>query len=218
MKPQRMETLIEHYLLRHKYCPLPALGVLEMKAHGAVFPIGENKCNAPYPQIIFSNKSISSESFVHFIANKKGISNELANQMLISYCNDIVHLNAIQEKKINHTGKFYVDVDGSLSFKQYILPEEFFPSVKAERVIHPNSVHQIQVGDRQHSSDFMSGYLKSIKKINESKWWPWALASFVVAAAMILCYVFFGRFNAAFGNGAPIKKITAPTTYQSIQP
>ena len=213
-----MEKLIEHYLLRHKYCPLPALGVLELKEHTAVLPIGENKCNAPYPQIIFSSKQMAASPFVHFIANKKGVSNEEANQMLVEYCNDIVHLSAIQEKKINHTGKFYVDVDGSLSFKQYILPEEFFPSVIAERVIHPNSVHQIQVGDQQHSSDFMSGYLKSIKKINQSKWWPWALGSAIIAIVMIAAYFLSGQYNAGFGNRAPIKKISAPATYQSIQP
>ena len=211
-----METLIEHYLLRYNYCPLPSVGSLELMETPASIRLGENIITAPSPKISFVAKERTAEDFISYIASKKGIEHTQASEILIDYCNGINNLDQRQEKRIYHTGTFFIDNDGSLSFKQFVLPEEFLPSVSMHRVIHPNSVHQIRVGDKEHTSEFMSDYFKSISKIKRSTWWIWAIALAAVAIAACIYYYSANSFINGFGNGNSVNPSTQVKTYKAI--
>ena len=213
-----METLIENYLLKNHYCPLPSLGALELKEISASVRFGENILLPPYQKISFNTKEKIADEFISYIAFKKGIDEQTASQKLMAYCKNISTLDHRKEKKINHTGTFYIDNDGSLSFKQQELPEEFLPTVSLQRVIHPNSIHRIRVGDRERTSAFMKSYFQGIKKIKRSTWWIWAVLLTATAIASCFYYYKINPLNSSlFGNGTPVTP-SAPQvkTYKAV--
>jgi hypothetical protein len=211
-----MESLIENFLLRHNHCPLPKIGSLELNAKSAQLQTGENIITAPYPSISLSKKEKPADLFIHYIAKKKGIDESLANQELIAYCQQIINLDHLKEIKLNHTGKFYIDHDGSLDFKQDDIPEEFLPAIKVQKVIHPNAVHSVRVGDQEHTNDFMKNQLKNFVTIKRSTWWVWALLLTSIAAAAIFYHVKFNQAGSYFGNGTKVNPSTEVKTYRAI--
>ncbi len=211
-----MESLIENFLLRHNHCPLPKIGTLELKVKSAQLQTGENIITSPYPSISLSKKEKSADSFIHFIAQKKGIDPTLATQELIEYCQDIINLDHRKEIKLNHTGKFYIDHDGTLDFRQDDIPEEFLPAITVQKVIHPNSVHSVRVGDQEHTNDFMRNQLKNFVTIKKSTWWVWAVLLTLVAAAAIVYHVKYNQVGGSFGNSTKVKTSTEVKTYRAL--
>lgn len=211
-----MESLIENFLLRHNHCPLPKIGTLELKEKSAQLQTGENIITAPYPLITLSKKEKSAHSFIHFIARKKGIDEARATQELIEYCQEIINLDHRKEIKLNHTGKFYIDHDGTLSFRQDEIPDEFLPAITIQKVIHPNSVHNVRVGDKEHTNDFMKNQLKKFVAIKKSTWWIWAILLLLISLVAIGYYVKFNKVDESFGNGSKVKSVTEIKTYRAV--
>lgn len=211
-----MESLIENFLLRHNHCPLPKIGTLELKENSAQLQTGENIITAPYPSIILSKKEKSANSFVHFIAQKKGIDEARATQELIEYCQEIINLDHRKEIKLNHTGKFYIDHDGTLCFRQDEIPDEFLPAITIQKVIHPNSIHSVRVGDKEHTNDFMRNQLKNFVTIKRSTWWIWALLLSAIAAVSIVYYINFNQVGNSIGNSKKVNSSTEVKTYRAI--
>ena len=147
---------------------------------------------------------------------KKGIDPTLATQELIEYCQDIINLDHRKEIKLNHTGKFYIDHDGTLDFRQDEIPEEFLPAITVQKVIHPNSVHSVRVGDQEHTNDFMRNQLKNFVTIKRSTWWVWAVLLTLVAAAAIVYHVKYNQVGGSFGNGTKVKTSTEVKTYRAL--
>ena len=211
-----MESLIENFLLRHNYCPLPKVGTLELKSKGAQLQTGENIITAPYPFISLSKKEKTAVTFIHYIAKKKGIDETRASQELIEYCQDIINLDHRKEIKLNHTGKFYIDHDGTLDFRQDEIPEEFLPAITVQKVIHPNSVHSVRVGDQEHTNDFMKNQLKNFVNIKRSTWWIWAVLLALIATAAIVYHIKFNETGGSFGNGNKLNPSTEVKTYRAL--
>ncbi|MEI2749380.1 MAG: hypothetical protein V9E88_11540 [Ferruginibacter sp.] len=91
------------------------------------------------------------------------------------YCNMLQHLDVYREVKLEHAGKFFVNADGVLKFRQKEIPSEFIPDVKLERVIHPNSVHQVRVGDTETTNVAMAEYYSESGNFHaKATWWIWA--------------------------------------------
>ena len=211
-----MESLIENFLLRHNHCPLPKIGTLELKEKSAELQTGENVIKAPFPSISLSKKEKSAASFIHFIAKKKGIDETRASQELIEYCQDIINLDHRKEIQLNHTGKFYIDHDGTLDFRQDEIPEEFLPAITVQKVIHPNAVHSVRVGDQEHTNDFMRNQLKNFVTIKKSTWWIWAVLLTLIATAAIVYHFKFNQMGGSFGNGIEVKPSTEVKTYRAL--
>jgi len=211
-----MELLIESYLLRHKQCPLPKIGTLMLKENGAQLQTGENLIRAPYPSVTLSKKENPADPFVNYIARRQGIDTSKAALQLIDYCNNIINLDHRKEIQLSHTGKFYVDHDGTLDFRQDNIPEEFLPVLSVQKVIHPNAVHKVRVGDREHTADYMKNQLKNFVTIKKSTWWIWAALLTITAAGAIVYYFKFNPINGSFGNGIKIKPATEVKTYRAV--
>ena len=211
-----MESLIENFLLRHNYCPLPKVGTLELKSNGAQLQTGENIITAPCPTISLSKKEKTADTFIHYIAKKKGIDETRASQELIEYCQDIINLDHRKEIKLNHTGKFYIDHDGTLDFRQDEIPGEFLPAITVQKVIHPNAVHNVLVGDQEHTNDFMKNQLKNFVTIKKSTWWIWAVLLTLIATAVIIYHIKFNEAGGSFGNGIKVNPSTEVKTYRAL--
>lgn len=195
-----MDNLIEQYLLLHKSCPLPGIGVLELKEQSAILHQGENKLSAPFPFITLNVMEENDDSFVSFITAQKNISSSAAAVLLDEYCSQIKETTTENEFILHQTGSFYVNKEGRLSFRQVVFPDAFLPVIHLKKVIHPNANHYVRVGDTDTTTDEMTHLLNKKVAIISSKWWIAVIILLLVAIGLIILYFNHPRFTSTFGN------------------
>ncbi len=212
-----IEDLIESYLLRNHFCPLPNLGTLMLHENNAQIEIVNKQIEAPKLEIRFEKHQTSEIDFINFIAKKKSVKYDEANNLLVDFCNNISSLNNFSEKIINHTGRFLVDKDGVLSFHQNEIANDFFPAVEANRVTHPNRSHSILVGDQERKAIFKKSKTENASKTAKQLWWIIAIILFLIGIGIcIFAYQidFKGNF---WKNKNKIQPVNSVKTYQEIQ-
>ena len=212
-----MEHLIEKYLLQKNYCPLPGLGCLLVETESASINIGDKLITAPTMKIVFSESNYSADAFLLFISKEKNIEQAIAEKALNRFVDSIKSIDQIQQIKINKTGAFYKDYNDVITFKNFVIPSEFAPAVPLERVIHPNSSHQIIVGDKERSNIFMTDSLLKTKKSAKSKWWIAAVVFALIGiGGIVFFYACFSNGN-GFGNIDIITPKIESSTYSLIK-
>ncbi len=210
-----IENCIEQYLLQYHFCPLPEVGTLQVSKKNATLLRSENVMSAPVVNIDFTSESRPSDAFIGFIAKLTHVDLHQAASSLRDYCHRLLALKQGDEQILSNTGKFLVNAQGELQFDSFKLPSVLLPAAPAVRVIHPNSVHQVRVGDNEHSSTYMTEMLNDNKKSNGLKWLIAAACIALVAIAMIAFQMFFQQGGA--GNVMPLDTTTAPASYQLVQ-
>lgn len=203
-----MEELIATYLFENKTCPLPGVGSLSIGYRTASFVLGEKQLHPPLPYISFSPVEKATDDFIKYVSIQSGVSNEEAAGSLENYCSKLNNLDSYSEMEIPYTGKFYVDVEGSIVFKQIHFPEVFLSPVHAERIIHPESTHTLIVGDKESNSALMAEYYSETEPVKASRWWIWAILLALLAVMAIAVY-FSNETN--IGNFGNSEKVPAPT-------
>jgi hypothetical protein len=208
-----MEELIALYLFQNKTCPLPGVGTLSVTEQTASFEMVEKQVLPPLPVISFSPAERSPEDFLQFISRQANIPVQESTKRLEAYCEGLRTLDAYAEEKIPGTGKFYINEEGSLVFRQEELPGYLLPPVAAERIIHPESTHAILVGDKESNSALMTEFYSEAEPAKKSRWWIWALLLSLLAIAVIVIYFNDGG-NGTFGNATKVPAQTAAPTYK----
>lgn len=208
-----MEDLIELYLFKNKQCPLPSLGVLKITDSDAVAQFSEGRIDAPVPIIKFFETPIPPDDFIEFIAAQKNIGIAESSALLKQYCNTLQNMDAYNEKKLPHAGKFYVNADGNLVFKTMELPKLFQPDIPVQRVIHPASSHTMVVGDKETTSTEMAAYYSDMESGAKDRWWIWAAALAIVSAAALFFYFNDKPDMNGYGNTRKIEILPEAKTY-----
>jgi preprotein translocase subunit SecG len=212
-----IEKLIETYLLRNHYCPLPKLGTLTLHEINANIETINKKIEAPKTEIRFEKNHTSDDDFIQFIAKKKSVKYDEAKTLLGEFCNKIYSLNNFSEKKINHSGLFYIDTDGVLSFRQNEIAIEFLPVVEAKRVTHPDQSHIIRVGDQERKAIFKKSKSEKTGKSAKKLWWISAIVLFLLSIGICI-YAYQKGYKADFWNNkTKIKPANSVKTYRVIQ-
>ena len=210
-----MEQLIASYLFQHKSCPLPTIGKLTLSEKPAQVSHGAKLIEAPQPVIALMQGEYSANEFLAYISAVEKISNDEANSRLSRFCNQLHSLDSFSESKIPGTGKFYVDAEGNLVFKQGPFPAVYRNSLHAEKVIHPDAKHSLLVGDTESNSTLMTEYYNVDEPAPKAKWWIAALLLALVGLAVI-CLYYFNETNAGvFGNAAKPTLREGSQTYSS---
>ena len=211
-----IEDLIESYLLRNHYCPLPKLGTLFLHESNAQIEIVNKQIEAPKLEIRFEKHQTSEVDFIHFIAKKKSVNYDEANALLVDFCNNISGLNNFSEKIINHTGRFYVDKDGVLSFHKNEIAIDFFPTVEANRVTHPNRSHSILVGDQERTAIFKKSKTENASKTARQLWWISAIILFLIGIGICIFAFQIDLKGNFWKNKNKIQPVNSVKTYQVI--
>ena len=212
-----LEDLIESYLLRNHYCPLPKLGTLFLHENNAQIESINKQIEPPKTDIRFDNHHSLDDDFIQFIAKKKSVTYDKAKTLLVDFCNDISSLNNFEEKRINQTGRFYVDTDGVLSFQHNEIPIDFFPTVEANRVTHPNQSHTILVGDQERKAIFEKPKFEKLGNTAKKLWWISAIILFLLGIGICIYGYQIGFKNDFWNNKIKIKPVNAVKTYRVIQ-
>ncbi len=84
-----MDSLITSYLLQSKECVLPGIGSFQIKNIPATFVDDTNQLLPPSEEIIFKNEILTeSPGLVKYIADKKHIEQNEAEELLLDFCNE----------------------------------------------------------------------------------------------------------------------------------
>lgn len=211
-----MESHIEQFLLRQSYCPLPDVGTLVLHEKGARILSGENRIVAPRMDIELDSRPTQPQPFIDFIAAREQVEVAEADARLRSYCQSIRELPHTAELKLAETGTFSVTPEGLLLFRQTDIPEEFHPTIRLKKVIHPNSAHAVRVGDKEHSSTFMTGYLGSAVSSPAQYWRRWAFMLALLALGVLGYFYYTRGFVFTSGNQMPVQPKTPSATYRTL--
>ncbi|MEO6404959.1 MAG: hypothetical protein ABIY51_15805 [Ferruginibacter sp.] len=209
-----MEQLLLDYLVSYTNCPLPAIGSLQIRHEPATVVAGDNIITAPRSVIYFDSKEISADRLLEFIARKRNVSISEASGMLSNFCNRLQEMDAYNEIELLPAGKFYIDADGSLQFKQ--VQPGFSPAVPAVRVIHPQQSHTMLVGDTETDTAAMTAFYTADESAAKSRWWIWPLVLFVAATLVLVFYISDDLKSNSFGNATKASTNETGKTYRSI--
>ncbi|MBU3714865.1 MAG: hypothetical protein FGM46_07945 [Ferruginibacter sp.] len=184
-----MESLITRFLNQNHLCPLPGIGTLRLVHHTAMLHPGENRISSPYYRIELVENELDPELFVNFIAEQKNIHLSEAEIILKSFCSGMLQLNKMDEVNLPATGSFYINEPGKLFFRQFDLPDFFHLDIHLKKVIHPESVHAVRVGDTDTTSQKMNRYYQPSKKVTTSNSWFVFVALLLLLIFVIVFYL-----------------------------
>ena len=198
-----MQKQITSYLFQHKTCPLPGLGTLSIISSNVESDFTNKIFTAPKSTITFVQTETDTTGFLNYLSASTGADTYEATEALSHFCDDLKKKITNQSNiEINNVGSFFVDTSGAINFKQEELPVEFLQPVFAERVIHPDSEHQILVGDKETTNTVMTEFLAP-KAETKKRWWIWAIVLATIGLLALLIY--FTEFNGAYPFGNVIK-------------
>ena len=211
-----MQQLLADYLFQNKQCALPIIGTLHIKNTSASSIFGERKISAPVPVIEFNDDIHSTAHVEAYIALQKNITREDATQQLKKFEQNIQALPLGQRIEIPNVGEFYKDENDIIGFTAALAPAYFLPQVAAERVVHPNDSHTMLVGETETNTAAMAEYFSEEEPIMKSKWWIFAIVSFVLAAAAVGFHASNKNANSFFGASNKIEANAADSTYRML--
>ena len=198
-----MHHLIASYLFKNKTCPLPGLGTLRVVMGKAEVDFLNTAIKAPVPAIIVEKNENDASSLLDYIAVKTNCTVLETIDKLGQFCNNLKAATiANQPALLEGVGSFFTDSSGKINFRSSPLPAVFFQPVKAERVIHPQAVHQMLVGDKETTNTVMTEYF-SETPVKKKRWWIWAIVLGALALLAILLYLNNENVSSLFGNIMP---------------
>jgi len=210
-----LNKLIEQYLIIHQQCPLPSIGSLKITETSAIINNADKKIIAPSQQISLTTEEISAEGFISFVSEKQFLNLEESVTELNRFCKELIDLKPNEEKSISQLGSFIKSEDDQLFFKQNNINLLFSPSLNLNRVIHPNNVHAVLVGDNELTNHIIAERLIASKTIVKFQWWAWAACLTIISMAVIFIYFNHSNFyNNSLGNANKIESREAVVNYQ----
>jgi hypothetical protein len=208
-----MEDIISRYVLRHRFCNLPHVGTLRIADGESRLSTADKIISAPIPQIEFLPGEPDPGNLAATIAAESGVSLEEASGRLVAFCSHVQQIFGDTRVHLPGIGEFYADAEGILRFRQHDLPAEYFPAAISNKVIRPNAVHTIKVGDDEVSSSKMQGIPEKQYGKHSHRWILAAVLLSILAATTIVFYLNSSSSSGFFGNSRKFEPQTAPSTY-----
>jgi hypothetical protein len=200
-----MDQLIASFLFQNKSCPLPGVGTLLIKPTAAQADFYNKSIMAPVAQVVFESKETDADKLLDYIASKTNTTILQAIDALSQFGNNLKNgIFAGRHPVLDGIGRFSADDSGGIVFESAALPAIYSPSVKADRVIHPEAEHAILVGDKETTNTVMTEYFNEEIAIEKNRWWIWAIVLAVIAIAVVFIYFGNSFFVSRLGNAAAI--------------
>lgn len=211
-----MQQIICNFLFRYGYCPLPSVGTLNITTDASKLNLGEHSISAPRTKIQLFSEEQSRQPLIEFIANMQATDTQTANEHLENFVAEIKNLKKQEDVIIGEAGKFEVDENGYLIFTEQKIFTNYFPEVKAKRVVRANQSHEILVGDKETTNGQMTEYFTNEKIAQPAKTWLWISLGLIVAAVLVIFLVKVPLVNHASGNRKAITAEPAGSSYKTL--
>ena len=212
-----MQQIICNFLFRHGYCPLPSVGSLAISTEASKLILGEQRILAPRSKIQLLPQELSRQPLVEFIANTQATDVQTANENLENFVAEIKGLKEKEDVIIGEAGKFEVDENGYLIFTEQKIFTNYFPEVKANRVVRADQSHDILVGDKESNREKMTEYFSNEKVVGPGRTWLWISLGLLITIGLIIFLLKTPAANHASGNRQSIKAEPAGSTYKSLK-
>lgn len=210
-----MESLLTHFLLQKRYCPIPGIGTLRLVEGPCVVSHAEQKLSAPEYAIVLESKEQDAGSLITFLTNFQKVTVAQASEYLGNLSVSIRALSSDKSLPLPGAGHFGVNNNGKLIFVPIALPAEFLNHVSAERVIRPDQVQTIQVGDHITSTNQVVVERDSAEAPVIQTSWLLAVLLACIGVAIITWYITQYGVRDGFGNKTSLEMSTPPeSTYQ----
>jgi hypothetical protein len=200
-----MHQLIASFLFQNKCCPLPGVGTLRIKPTAAQADFYNKSIMAPAGQVVFESKETDADKLLDYIASQTNTTILQAIDALSQFGNNLKNgIFAGRHPELDGIGRFSADDSGGIVFEPAVLPVVYSPSVKADRVIHPEAEHTILVGDKETTNTVMTEYFNEETVAKKDSWWIWAIVLAVIAITVMFIYFSNSFFVSRLGNAAAI--------------
>ncbi|ULQ57990.1 hypothetical protein KJS94_07220 [Flavihumibacter rivuli] len=190
-----MIDVLTSYLFQHKSISIPGMGTLHLERTPARTDFVNKQVLAPVFSLRFDKYfDAPDKEFFSYLAGKQKIADFEAIKVYNEFAYDLRgKIRAADEAEWPGLGFFRKDANGEIYFetKSNLIPA--FAPVAADRVIRPDSDHQIRVGDEEVSSIEMTDRLAGVTVERES-WWIYA----AIIAAIALGLIVYQGFRKGF--------------------
>jgi len=203
-----MYEVLNKYLFQHKSISIPGLGSLVAETIPAVSDFA-NKQLLPVQIKFRFDKYFDSpdREFFTYLSNKNNIQDYEAIKWYNEFAADLRNKIRTEEEAVwDGVGVFRKDFGGEVVFEPELPRYEFYPPVKAERIIRADAKHSILVGDKEKTNYEMAELLNDEVYVEKESWWIYAL----ILAAIGLSVLFFHLYSSNMrwgvtGNGQELR-------------
>lgn len=178
-----MYQVIAPSLFQNKLCRLPGIGTLVMVPHSAESDFVNTRIKSPFESIDFLPERTGQKAFNEFSAMSELLQKNLDE-------NGAFFLKGI--------GTFTKDNQGEIKFASISIDSVFTAPVSAERVIRPDALHTILVGDQQSTNVEMTEFFNEKQPLKDL-WWVWAIIFTIIGIGTLIYYFSQFGFN-TLGN------------------
>ncbi len=197
-----MEQLLCTYLISHKQCPIPGIGRLVIQETPAQTNITDKIVSPPAHRLELEKSIFNETDLTAYVAAGKAVSQKDAELLLADYGSTIKYLPSHGTLQFGRLGSFYRDAQGGLFFKDNSDAGRYFVPVNAQKIIRPNEMHHLLVGDRQTTSTEMNEFYGAEERVSKKKWWIGALIILIVSVTLIVLH-YKNWNNSSLGNHQP---------------
>jgi len=199
-----IKILLHSYLLQHKSLSIPGLGAIYVERIPAQSDFVNKQLLPPAYHFRFNKYSDApGKDFFAWLALQEKVTDYDAIKMYNEWAMDFRNkIDEGQPAGWKGVGSLVRNSSGEIIFEPETSLNAFLEPVPAERIIRNNIHHMMLVGDRERSSDEMTGFLNEDPPVKKIRWWFWILI--VVAIAAIIFFILFyqtGFALASAGNG-----------------
>jgi hypothetical protein len=188
-----MYEVLNKYLFQHKSISIPGLGSLVAETIPAVSDFANKQLLPVQIKFRFDKYfDVPDKSFFAYLSQKKNIADFEAIKWYNEFAAELRNKIRAEEQAVwQGVGVFKKDFGGEVVFEPYASPFEFYPAVKAERIIHADAKHSILVGDKEKTNYEMTELLSDKIYVEKESWWIYAL----ILAAIGLSILFFHLYR-----------------------
>jgi hypothetical protein len=189
-----MKEILLKYLLQYQQLGLPGIGFVQVYIRASQTDIVNKRILPPTPaaRITPEIPVPAEQDQVRFISRSMQVSEDVAERQLEDFCT--AALEGIRKGvplEWDGFGIIRKGIAGDMTFDLTSKSIFAFPPVAAERVIHPNAEHTIQVGDSEKTNTEMAELLhEDALAPRRSRWWVWALVLGVIGISVLAYYLY----------------------------
>ena len=212
-----MQNLITAYLFENGQCSLPGIGRFQIQHEVAKYDITKKEMQPPYERIIFEEKpAIKTGNLIESISLKKGVSKDVARELLEDYSaklkhrldnKEVVELITIGSLSKKDNGKIEFVSSDTLSFVSTLYAEKLHN-------VQPN--HSVRVGEKLVNASEMRHPENKIYSKFTKYLWIYNIIFLALVCLVIAIIHFYGKSinSSSVGNQAPIETTRSIRTYE----
>ena len=170
-----MELFIQQYLLLSRQCPIPGLGTLKLNTQSATHQVAEHSFLPPVWSVEFNPVCKDDDSLAIFVSKINQTSKTKAIDAVRQWVSQFISNTQTKNIYIPGIGKLKKESGNTISFIQDKWTISL-PEITARKIVRANAVHQVLVGDTEHSSVYMTEQMQKPKTlVHLPLFWLWAL-------------------------------------------